>query len=43
MNLQMSLQKQAYRTPKLVVVESLHHSNPQSTSKQFPLEYVLHI
>ena len=29
MNLQMSLQKQAFWTPSLAVVECLHHSNPR--------------
>ena len=43
MNLQMSLQKQAYWTPSLVVVECSHHPNPRSTSNYFPLKGVLHI
>ena len=43
MKLQMSLQKQAYWTPTLAVVECLHHSNPRSSSKHFLLEGVLHI
>ena len=37
MNLQISLQKQAHWTPSLVVVESLHQSNPRSSSEHFPL------
>ena len=36
MNLQMSLQKYANSTPGLVVVECLHHSNPQSSWKHSP-------
>ena len=43
MNLQMFLHKKAYWTPGLVVVECLHHSNPRSNWKQFPLEGVIQI
>ena len=35
MNIQRSLQKEAYWTPKLVVVERLHQFNPQNNSKHF--------
>ena len=43
MNQQISLQKEAYWTLRLNVVDSSHHSNPRSSSKDFPLEGVLHI
>ena len=43
MNLEMSLQNKAFRALSLVVVDCSHHFNPRNSSKQLPLEGVLHI